>query len=209
MIPVPRSVSLGFAEKSVPEGTHLCLIFTEEKERIDSLLKFLLSGLQEGERCACFSDYLSEEKIRAFLNEQNISYDEHKEQGSITFTEASEVYVKDGRFDPDRLLSVLEAFYRDALKDKHPGARIIGEMIPKIETIPGGERLLEYESRVSLLVRKYPVTAVCQYDARNFDGATIMEILKVHPMMLVNGMVVNNPYFIDPEEYLKDCRCCG
>ena len=49
-------VSLGFIDERVPVGTHMCLIFTKEEERIDSLLKFLLSGLQEGERTACFSE---------------------------------------------------------------------------------------------------------------------------------------------------------
>jgi len=27
-------------------------------------------------------------------------------------------------------------------------------------------------------------------------------MLKVHPQMIVNGNVVNNPFFIEPEEYL-------
>ena len=75
-------------------------------------------------------------------------------------------------------------------------------MTPEIERVPGGSRLLEYESKVSLLLKNCPVTAVCQYDARSFDGSTIMDILKVHPYMIVRGSVVNNPFFIPPEEYL-------
>jgi len=203
-----RSISLGFASDNVPEGTHLCLIFTDEQERVDSLLKFLLSGLQEGERCACFSDYLSEDEIRDFLIKEGISYDESKEKGAIYFSKTTSVYFQEGTFSPERMLNRLETFYQDALSHHYPGARVIGEMTPEVETTPGGDRLLEYESRVSLLVRKYPITAVCQYDARNFDGATIMEVLKVHPKMLLNGTVVNNPFFIEPEEYLKSC-CNG
>ena len=82
------------------------------------------------------------------------------------------------------------------------GGRVIGEMTPEVQQVPGGERLLEYESRVSLLLRTHPVTSVCQYDARTFDGATIMDILKVHPLMVVRGSVVRNPFFIPPEEFL-------
>jgi hypothetical protein len=76
-------------------------------------------------------------------------------------------------------------------------------MIPEIQHVPGGERLLEYESRVSILLRDHPVTSVCQYDANLFDGATIMEVLKVHPKMIINGMVINNPFYILPESYLQ------
>jgi hypothetical protein len=76
-------------------------------------------------------------------------------------------------------------------------------MTPEVEHVPGGDRLLEYESRVSLMVREKPVTAVCQYDANQFSGAAIMNILKVHPKMIVNGIVVHNPFFIEPEQFLK------
>ena len=81
--------------------------------------------------------------------------------------------------------------------------RVIGEMTPHVQHVDGGSRLCEYESKVSLLQRKYPVTAMCQYDANNFDGATIMEILRVHPLMVVRGTVVSNPFYIPPEEYLN------
>ena len=44
--------------------------------------------------------------------------------------------------------------------------------------------------------------AVCQYDANAFDGATLMKILKVHPMMVIRGAVVRNPCYIQPDEFL-------
>jgi hypothetical protein len=55
-----------------------------------------------------------------------------------------------------------------------------------------------------LLLKERPITAVCQYDANLFDGATIMEVLKVHPQMIVNGTVIHNPFYIPPEEFLKE-----
>jgi hypothetical protein len=200
-------VSLGFTAEKVSVGTHLCLVFTSEEERVDSLLKFLLSGLQAGERTACFSGRLTEEDIRAYLRTNNISYDDRKAQNAIIFGGTREVYFKDGVFDPDRMLEVLTTYYNDALAMGFPAARVIGEMTPEVQQVPGGERLLEYESRVTMLLRDHPVTAVCQYDANLFDGATILEVLKVHPLMIVNGSVINNPFYIEPEDYLKGVRC--
>jgi hypothetical protein len=69
---------------------------------------------------------------------------------------------------------------------------------------PGSENLVEYESRVNVLMRTVPVSALCQYDARRFDGATLYGILSVHPMMVVHGRVVRNPYYIKPEVFLAD-----
>ena len=57
-----------------------------------------------------------------------------------------------------------------------------------------------------MLLRDHPVNAVCQYDATKFSGSTIMEILKVHPYMIVRGKVVHNPYYVTPEEYLESIK---
>ena len=39
-------------------------------------------------------------------------------------------------------------------------------------------------------------------DARRFDGATILDVLRVHPMMIVHGQIVRNPYYTRPSEFL-------
>ncbi len=198
-----KTVSLGFTEERVPAGTHMCLIFTDDDERLDSLLKFLLSGVMEGERAACFSEKVTEEMIRAYFAKHGISYDERKTDNAISCSPTSEVYFRDGIFDPDRMLNTLSSFYQQTQDLGFTGGRVIGEMTPEVEHVPGGDRLLEYESRVSLMVREKPVTAVCQYDANKFSGAAIMNVLKVHPKMIVNGIVVHNPLFIEPEQFLK------
>jgi hypothetical protein len=30
-----------------------------------------------------------------------------------------------------------------------------------------------------------------------------MDVLSVHPVMIINGQLVNNPYYVEPEEFLK------
>lgn len=198
-----HQVSLGFADNKVPVGTHMCLIFTNDRERIESLQKFLLSGIAGGERVACFSDKMTEESITAYFLEHNISYEKHKTANAIFLSETGTVYFRDGAFNPDQILHDLADFHDQSKEMGFTAARVIGEMSPEVEHISGGDRLLEYESGVSLLVRKKPVTAVCQYDATAFSGATIMNVLKVHPKMIINGAVVHNPFFIEPEQSLQ------
>jgi hypothetical protein len=54
---------------------------------------------------------------------------------------------------------------------------------------------MEYEANGKVFLNKYPVTVVCQYHADKFDGATLLECLKVHPFMIVYGQIVRNPYY--------------
>ncbi|MBT4138564.1 MAG: hypothetical protein HOE48_11650 [Candidatus Latescibacteria bacterium] len=197
-------VSLGFNDEMIPVGAHICQIFTDDEERSESLYKFLLSGLQTGERTTCFSDKVDGRDFRDFLATHDASYDECEENKSLSLFGTREVYFQDDVFDPDRMLDTLSTYHEESLDLGFPAARAIGEMNPIVQNIEGGNRLLEYEAKVSLLLREHPVTTVCQYDATSFDGATIMDILRVHPQMVVRGSVVHNPFFIPPEEFLKN-----
>lgn len=200
-----RTISLGFANQRFAPGIHICQIYSEDDEREEAILKFLLTGLQAGERTSCFSGKLTEDFIAEFLEKNGITSRKARESGAFSFKGVQESYFKDGCFDPDRMLGLLGKYHQESAELGFAGARVIGEMAPEVLHLPGGSRLLEYESRVSLLLRDHPVTSVCQYDARSFDGAMIMDILKVHPFMVVRGSVIHNPFFIEPEVFLS-CR---
>ncbi len=197
-----KKVSLGFTEQKFPVGVHVCQIYSDDDERQESLLKYILSGIQSGERTSCFSEKVKKDALCEFLAGYGISCDELEEQGAFSLAGSNDVYFQDDRFDQQRMLNLLKQYYLDSVEQGFTASRVIGEMTPKVYDMPGGQGLLEYESRVSLLLEKYPVTAVCQYSAHDFDGAVIMDILKVHPFMIIRGSVVNNPFFIPPEEFL-------
>ena len=61
---------------------------------------------------------------------------------------------------------------------------------------------MDSEAWVNEALVTHPITAICQYDARRFDGATIFDVLMVHPMMIVHGHVTKNPYYMQPHEFL-------
>ena len=201
-----HAVSLGFTEQTFPAGVHICQIFSTDQDRLDSLLLFLSSGLTAGERTACFSEKLDETVLTDHLAHHGLCCAQMKASGALLQAGTRDVYFQDGRFDPDRMVRILQDYHRDSVADGYPAARVIGEMTPDIEHISGGSRLMEYESKVSLLLKDHPVTAVCQYDANAFSGATIMQVLKVHPLMVIRGSVVHNPYFVPPEEFLAAHR---
>lgn len=196
---IPKT-KLGFAEIKLPLGTHICQIYSDEDERNDALLQFLLNGLKLKELNACFSEKIDTERLRQLMAEQNLDLSQAKAKGDLITAGAEEVYFQDGKFDPDYMLKMLADFHIRAEKEGYSAARVIGEMSPKINEVPGGSQLFDYEARVNQLLEKYPVTTVCQYNAHAFDGATIMDVMKVHPMMLVRGNVVHNPYYIPAQE---------
>ncbi len=194
-----QKVTLGFTNEQFEQGLHICQIYNNEEERHNTLVNFIISGIDGGAKTSCFSDKETESSLSALFQDIGISYKEVQHSGDFSLSKTGEMYFKDGIFEPDRLIKSLTRFCEESTQQNHAGARVIGEMTPDIEYIKGGSRLMEYESKVNKLVRKNPLTAVCQYDAREFDGATLMDILKVHPYMIVRGSIVHNPYFDQQE----------
>jgi hypothetical protein len=197
------TVDLGFTLERFPTGTHICQIYNDQAERTDALCRFLGAGLRAGECTACYSDDVGEPAVGAFMDALGLSLADASSRGAFAMSRTSDVYFRGGEFDPDRMLDLLTNYHARSVTSGFPNARVIGEMTAAIEHVPGGSRLLEYESKITVLLRTRPITAVCQYDARAFSGATIMDVLKVHPMMVVRGSVVRNPFYMPPEEYLS------
>src|SRR5262249_54016461 len=112
-------------------------------------------------------------------------------------------YFPKGRFEVEGMLAMIRSFYRNAREEGFPGARLTGEMSWIARDVPGNEHVMEYEARLTPLFRGHPYVALCQYDMRLFSGTFIMDALSVHPYTIVRGQIVENPFFIAPDEFLS------
>jgi MEDS: MEthanogen/methylotroph, DcmR Sensory domain len=198
----PRMVSLGFDGEPYPAGTHMCLIFNDEGERRWVISKYVQSGLDTNEQVSYFVDTGSRGGLKKWMREQGVTLPDELEGRQYSFVEADKACCPDGTFKMDDMLEGVRQAQDRSIREGYVGARLSGEMTWAKRGHPGSENLVEYESRVNVLMRTVPVSALCQYDARRFDGATLYGILSVHPMMVVHGQVVRNPYYIEPEAFL-------
>ena len=200
-----RQIHLGFADEPFPEGTHMCHIFSDEEEQGEVISRYIASGLAEGEQACYFTDTRSVDETRARLATLGVSVPAAEDR-KLVVASAVDMYCPDGTFVPDRMLGNFPLVYNAGLEAGFVGVRATGEMTWARRGIPGSDRLIEYESRINTIVREYPLTAVCQYDARQFDGATLFEVLIVHPVMIVRGRISRNPYYLPPEEFQRRGR---
>jgi hypothetical protein len=200
-----RQIRLGFTDEPFPEGTHMCHIFSDEEEQGDVISRYIASGLADGEQACYFTDTMSVDETRARLAALGVPVPA-VEDGKLLVASAVDMYCPDGTFVPDRMLANFPIVYNAGREAGFAGVRATGEMTWARRGVPGSERLIEYESRINTIVREYPLTAVCQYDARRFDGATLFEVLIVHPVMIVRGRISRNPYYLPPEEFQRRGR---
>ncbi len=196
-----NSIKMGFTNEHLPELCHVCLIFENEEQRQKIVTEYLAAGLKNGEIVRYFSDKTASETLETLLSEQGINISEVEEDGTFAIFKAEAAYCPNGQFDPQKTIDSLKLRYAKAKKEGYSGSRACGEMSWALKGIPGSERLLEYEVLLNTVIDPFPHTGMCQYDARLFDGVTLFKVLQTHPYIIAQGQVVQNPYYIRPEEF--------
>lgn len=71
---------------------------------------------------------------------------------------------------------------------------------------PGTDALLEYESRFNTVLQPGGDVVVCCYDLAKFSAGVIMDVLRTHPMVILGGVLQVNPFFVPPEQFLRELR---
>jgi hypothetical protein len=199
---VNHQVAFDFAERSFPAGMHICHLYTNENERQSTTAKFLRSGLLASEKVGYFADVMPPMNgMDSYLSQLGIIPSCQAKPEQLVLTQAEAAYCPDGTFIPERMLDYLRSFYNRAQSERFAGARMTGDTNWISKSIPGVERWIEYEAMINSLMEEVPIHGVmCQYDVSKLDGAMLFDVLSVHPMMIVAGQIVHNPYFSMPDK---------
>jgi hypothetical protein len=199
-----QEMEFGFTQEILPDCHHLCLIYNDEAQRREIISEYLAAGLKRGEIVRYFADTTAPEEIRAWLAELGVQPRDDDDAFRIVKAESS--YCQGGSFVPQTVITNAVSRYDTAKEAGYTGSRVTGEMNWVLRGIPGSEYLLEYEVGLNLIQHDFPRVGMCQYDARLFDGATLFQILQVHPYMVAQGQIVKNPFYIQPEEFMANLR---
>jgi hypothetical protein len=78
-----------------------------------------------------------------------------------------------------------------------------------LEEFPGVEDLVEYETRINDFLPKNDDLVVCAYDLTKFGAGVIMDVLRTHPLVIIGGLLHENPFFVPPDEFLRELRSRG
>jgi MEDS: MEthanogen/methylotroph, DcmR Sensory domain len=71
---------------------------------------------------------------------------------------------------------------------------------------PAVNNLVEYEARLNHLLSKYDDLVICNYDLSKFSASVAMDIMRTHPLVIIGGLLRENPFFIPPDQFLEEMR---
>ena len=200
--PPPRSFP------DLKPGDHLCCIYESEEEHRAVLTPYLIQGLERREKVLYIVDAHTAEAVLDYLRERALDVDSFLASGQLAILTRADAYLRDGRFDPDRMLDLLRSETERALAEGWTALRVTGEMTWALRGEPGSERLIEYESRLNEFFPGSRCLAICQYDRRRFAPEVLLDVLHTHPFVLLGTRLFDNSYYLPPAAFLGD-RAAG
>jgi hypothetical protein len=68
----------------------------------------------------------------------------------------------------------------------------------------GANSFVEYESKLNYILPDYPDPVVCTYDLNRVSSGVAMDVMRTHPMVIIGGILQENPFFVPPDEFLRE-----
>jgi MEDS: MEthanogen/methylotroph, DcmR Sensory domain len=195
------SVPTGIRELQLAPGDHVCAFYRGPDDRDGVLMPYLRTGMNAGDKCICIVDSsATADQVRSLQP----AADTGAQQLDVHVPETS--YLAGGGFSREDMLAFWMDHLNAAADDGYPFSRLVGEMTWALRPAPGVENLVLYEAELNRVAPKYPTVVLCLYDLDRFTGEVIVSIVKTHPKVLIRGMVVENPYYVGPDEFLAESR---
>jgi len=197
---------ISLAGSQLDEVRHVCAFFNSDDEKYRVLLPFVKDGFKCGDKAVHILNPAQHHDHLQRLATVGIDAVAAQQSGQFELRTNTETYLRDGRFDQDRMLQVFEQLASGNAKGGFLLSRIVCHMEWATEGRSHVDDLIEFESRVNDVWRSHDDAIVCVYDVAKFGGDTVVDIMRTHPMIIIGGILQHNPFFVPPEQFLRELR---
>lgn len=198
------NVPVELAGSTLGRHRHICGFFRNPQEEYRVLFPFIKEGLARGDRTVQIVEPELRDEYRQQLRDAGVDVDEEERRGRLEVLSGSGLYLHEGRFDTDRMLAAI----RQSLSPVTGGSisRITGHGEWASEHWPGVERFLEYEACLDEVIPEGRDTVVCLYDLSKTSAALILDVLRTHRLVILGGLLRENPFYVPMEQFLAELR---
>ncbi len=198
---------ISLAGSQLGEVRHVCAFFANDDEEYRVLLPFIREGLSRGDKTVNVVNPEARQQHLQRLAQAGIDLTASLKSGQLQIRINTEVYLRDGRFDQDRMLAAFEEMASSArTAEGYPMSRIVCRMDWASGNQSRIDDVIEFESRVNEVWRRYDDAVICTYHLGQLSGDAVIDIMRTHPMVIIGGHLQQNPFFTRPEEFLHEFR---
>jgi hypothetical protein len=202
-----RGGSVQCAGSSLGEHRHVCAFFSDLDEEHRVLRSFFKDGFDRGEKEVHIVEAEKQGDYVNRLAETGVNVQELIETGTLEVLSWTDAYVRDHRFDQDAMLASVEKLIQSGADAGYARTRLVGHHMDWLFLDkPAVSNLVEYEARLNHLLSKHDDPVICNYDLSKFSASVAMDIMRTHPLVIIGGLLRENPYFVSPDQFLDEMR---
>lgn len=196
------SVESGVPGLVVEPGDHVCVLYVGVAERDEVLLPYIREGLRAGDKCFAAVDTTDLSAVLTSIGDGSDVADSVASQQLVVRT-STETAPGMGGLSIEDMLGFWDETVAAALSgDQFDFARVGGEASWLLHQLPGIDELIRYESELNRITPRHPQCFLCLYDLSRFGGKIVADLLETHPKLLLGGRMLDNPYYLTPDEFL-------
>jgi PAS domain S-box-containing protein len=169
----------------LPWGTHFCQFYKTKKDLLDILVPYFRTGLENNELCVWItSDFLTAEDARAAMAKAVPDFSRYLQKRQIEIFPHTQWYLKEGRFDMDRVLEQWINKYGQGIKAGFEGARVSGNPF-WISNKKDWNDFAEYEAGINNVIGSYKLLVLCTYPLDKCGADEILDAVNNHEFAIV------------------------
>jgi hypothetical protein len=202
-----RNDSMPLAEGTMGRHRHVCAFFNSFDEEHRVLRSFFKDGFDKGDKAIHIVEAKNREEYLKGFVETGIDVEGVIEAGCLEVLPWTDVYVRDHRFDQEAMLATVERLIQSGAAAGYARTRLVGHHMDWLFTDkPAVNNLLEYEARLNGVLARYNDPVICNYDMSKFGASVAIDIMRTHPVVIIGGLLRENPFFVPPDQFLEEMR---
>jgi hypothetical protein len=198
--------SVQFAGGILGRQRHICAFFNSTDEEHRVLRSFIKDGFDQGDKAFHLVNPVRREEHLKRLAEAGINVQEAMDIGQLEVRPWQDGPLHGGRLDQDTWLTSFEQVLQSGPKAGYAQTRFLAHMEWALVQLPGVEDLIEFETRVNYVVPKYDDIVICTYDLSRFPASVVIDAMRTHPIVIVGGLLHENPFFVPPDQFLQEIK---
>ena len=186
---------------------HVCAFFNDIDEEHRVLRSFIRDAFDRGDKVTHLVDPGTREQHLKRFAEAGINVNEMMDTGRLEVPPWTDIYVRDHQFDQDSMLASVEKLLQSGAAGGYELTRLVGHHMDWVfRDKPATNNLVEYEARLNHVLSNYDDPVVCTYDLSKFGASVAMDIMRTHPLVIIGGLLRENPFFVPPDQFLDEIR---
>jgi|SRR5277367_2443975 MEDS: MEthanogen/methylotroph, DcmR Sensory domain len=186
---------------------HVSASFNTMDEEYRVLGAFYKDGSDRGEKATHIVASENRGEYHKHLADTGINVEEMMAAGQLEVLPGTDMYVRDHRFDQDAMQGSVEGLIQSGAHAGYTRTKLVGHHMDWLFVDkPAVSNLVDYEARLNLPLSKHDSPVICNYDLSKFGASVAIDIMRTHPLVIIGGLLRENPFFIPPDQFLRERR---